>query len=234
MARKSSELVWGVRKEGKSLWSRNAVRGQSVRGERKKRIGRIEWRNWNPWKSKVAAAILASSSKPDLLLPKRGSTCLYLGASSGGTVSHIHDIVCGSENHLEGQVVAVEISPRMVRDLVPLSETRPGLVPVLGDARNIPEISPFLRSKASWIHQDLSMPDQAINFVKITSALLASGGVGLLSLKAASERASQGSDTSRFDIAEKILMEADLDLIEKIDISNFEDQHVIFVCKSSY
>ena len=44
---------------------------------------------------------------------KSGSTCLYLGAS-GGTVSHIHDIVCGSGNHLSGLVVAVEISPRMI------------------------------------------------------------------------------------------------------------------------
>ena len=104
--------------EGRSIWTRNAVRGVSVRGERRKRDGRIEWRKWDPTKSKVAASILRTKDNPSDIVPEPGSTCLYLGASSGGTVSHIHDLVCGSDNHHGGQVVAVEISPRMMRDLV--------------------------------------------------------------------------------------------------------------------
>ena len=117
MANKSKPIVWGVRREGRTLWTRNAVKGVSVRGERRKRDGRIEWRRWDPTKSKVAAAILRTRAEQSSLLPTPGSTCLYLGASSGGTVSHIHDFVCGADNHHGGQLVAVEISPRMVRDL---------------------------------------------------------------------------------------------------------------------
>ena len=67
------------------------------------------------------------------------------GASGGGTVSHIHDIVCGSGNHLSGQVVAVEISPRMTRDLASLSVNRSGLIPIMGDARKTEVIAPFIR-----------------------------------------------------------------------------------------
>ena len=115
-------MGWGVKREGRGLWTRNAVKGVSVRGERRKRDGRIEWRRWDPSKSKVAAALLRTKREPSEILPVPGSTCLYLGASSGGTVSHIHDVVCGADNHHGGQVVAVEISPRMTRDLVSLSQ----------------------------------------------------------------------------------------------------------------
>ena len=85
----------------------------------------------------------------------------------------------GAENHHGGQVVAVEISPRMSRDLISLSESRPGMIPVLGDARKSRVIAPFIRSKADWIHQDLSIADQAETFVKMAMNFLIPGGVGL-------------------------------------------------------
>ena len=230
MANKSKQIVWGVRKEGRTLWTRNAVKGISVRGERRKRDGRIEWRRWDPTRSKVAAAILRTRVEPSSLLPTPGSTCLYLGASSGGTVSHIHDFVCGADNHHGGQLVAVEISPRMVRDLVKLSDMRPGLVPVLGDARKPEQVAAFIRGKANWIHQDLSIADQAETFVKMATSFLSPGGIGLLSLKAASERSSEGDDNSRFQKAERILRESDLVLQERIDLTGLEEQHVVFSC----
>ena len=78
------KLGWGVRREGRSLWTRNAVRGASVRGERRKKDGRVEWRQWIPSKSKVAAALLRTNNDPTDILPEPSSTSLYLGASSGG------------------------------------------------------------------------------------------------------------------------------------------------------
>ncbi|MBJ29201.1 MAG: hypothetical protein CMB61_03985 [Euryarchaeota archaeon] len=231
MPRKSESLGWGIKREGRSLWTRNAVKGTSVRGERRKKEGRIEWRFWNPTKSKVAASILRTKQDPRKMIPEPGSTCLYLGASGGGTVSHIHDIVCGSGNHHSGQVVAVEISPRMTRDLASLSVNRSGLIPIMGDARNNEEIAPFIRSKADWIHQDLSIPDQAETFVNTTMDFLCDDGIGLLSLKAASERYSDGDVDSRFMKAEEIIKNSDLQLIERIDLKGLEEKHVVFVCK---
>ena len=218
-------------RDGRNLWTRNAVKGKSVRGERRKRIGRIEWRRWDPTKSKVAAALLRTSFEPSSVLPSPGSTCLYLGASSGGTVSHIHDFVCGAENHHGGQIVAVEISPRMSRDLISLSESRPGLIPVLGDAKKSRVITPIIRSRADWIHQDLSIADQAETFVKVATNFLVPGGVGLLSLKAASERSSDGDDNARFNNAEIILKNSKLSLLEKIELKGLEEQHLLFVCQ---
>ena len=227
MARKS-KLAWGIRREGRSLWTRNAVRGVSVRGERKKTDARIEWRFWDPSRSKVAAALLRTANDPSQLLPETGSTCLYLGASFGSTVSYIHDQVCGAGNHHGGQVVAVEIAPRAMRDLSELASIRPGLVPVLGDARQPQTVAPYIRGKADWMHQDLSITDQAETFVRMTGAFLSPGGTGLLSLKAASERSSDGDDDSRFAKAARILRESNLDVIERIDLKGLEEQHVVF------
>ena len=227
MARKS-KLAWGIRREGRSLWTRNAVRGVSVRGERRKTDARIEWRAWDPSRSKVAAALLRTANDPSQLLPETGSTCLYLGASFGSTVSYIHDQVCGAGNHHGGQVVAVEIAPRAMRDLSELASIRPGLVPVLGDARQPQTVAPYIRGKADWMHQDLSIADQAETFVRMAGAFLKPGGTGLLSLKAASERSSDGDDDSRFAKAARILRESNLDVIERIDLKGLEEQHLVF------
>ncbi len=228
MPRKSVSLGWGVRREGRTLWSRNSTRGKSVGGERRKRDGKIEWRRWDPFRSKVAAALLMTSQKASELLPGPGDTCLYLGASSGTTVSHIHDMVCGSNNHHDGQIIAVEISPRMMRDLSSLAEDRSGLIPILNDARETQSYAPVMREKAHWIHQDLSIADQAENFISIATSTLKNGGIGLLSLKAASERQFEGDDQSRFSRAEKLIEESELELIEKIDISQYQEQHMVF------
>ena len=51
---------------------------------------KVEYRVWNPFRSKLAAAILGGIDKIHM---KPGSKVLYLGAASGTTVSHVSDIV---------------------------------------------------------------------------------------------------------------------------------------------
>ena len=60
---------------------------------------------------------------------------------------------------------------------------------------------------------------------------LSKGGTGLLSLKAASERYVEGEDESRFARAESLLRQSSLDFIERIDIGQYQDQHVVFHVK---
>ncbi len=52
--------------------------------------GKIEYRVWNPFRSKLAAAILGGVEKIHI---QPGAKVLYLGAASGTTVSHVADIV---------------------------------------------------------------------------------------------------------------------------------------------
>ena len=51
---------------------------------------KLEYRVWNPFRSKLAAAILGGI---DGIHMKPGSKVLYLGAAAGTTVSHVSDIV---------------------------------------------------------------------------------------------------------------------------------------------
>lgn len=51
---------------------------------------KIEYRVWNPFRSKLAAAILGGVDQ--IYMPPK-SKILYLGAASGTTVSHVADVV---------------------------------------------------------------------------------------------------------------------------------------------
>lgn len=87
---------------GESVYGekRVSVEVPVVDGESKK----IEYRIWNPFRSKLAASILAGI---DNIHIKPGAKVLYLGAASGTSVSHVSDIVGP-----EGSVFAVEFSHR--------------------------------------------------------------------------------------------------------------------------
>ncbi len=211
-----------VRIDGRSLWSRNAVKGISLRGERLKRDGKKEWRQWNPRASKLGAGLLKASEAG--LLPEPGTTCLYLGSGHGTTISHLHDHLCAAKNHLGGTIVAVDISARCIRDLIKLSKSRPGIIPVLGDCRQSGIISPFLTSKVHWLFQDVSQAGQVEMFIHSCYQFLAEKGTGILSLKSASERDTGGA----FEHAQQSLLDAGFTLVERIDLSGWEDQHVLF------
>ena len=62
---------------------------------------------WNPFRSKLAAAILGGMDKIHI---KPGSKVLYLGAASGTTVSHVADIV-GPVSALMCENVAMKLQP---------------------------------------------------------------------------------------------------------------------------
>ena len=119
-----------MRLDGHAPWTWSANPGEAVYGETLRKAKHGEWRRWDPRRSKVASGLLRTSGAPERLLPSAGDHVLYLGAGHGTTVSHIHDVVC--HGGAPGRVVAVDLSPRCLRDLTRLSHARPGLVPVLG------------------------------------------------------------------------------------------------------
>ena len=79
--------------------------------------GKTEYHVWNPFRSKLAAAILGGVDKIHI---KPGSKVLYLGAASGTTVSHVADIV-RPVSALVCENVAMKLQPL----LPPLSLSHP-------------------------------------------------------------------------------------------------------------
>ncbi|KAM6224222.1 LOW QUALITY PROTEIN: RNA 2'-O-methyltransferase FBLL1 [Rhynchocyon petersi] len=112
-----------------ALVTLNLVPGQPVYGERRITVTEAsvkqEYRTWNPFCSKLAAAILGGV---DQIHIKPRSRMLYLGAASGTTVSHVSDII-GPDG-----LVWVEFSHRAGQDLVNVAKKRTNIIPALEDA----------------------------------------------------------------------------------------------------
>merc|ERR1711957_1023879 len=133
-----------------SIMTKNMVPGESVYNEKrvsvetkdKEETIKTEYRVWNPFRSKLGAAIVGGSEN---IYMKPGSKVLYLGVASGTTVSHVSDLVGP-----EGNVYAVEFSKRVGRDIVPIIE----------DARH-PQKYRMLVPMVDVIFADIAQPDQA-------------------------------------------------------------------------
>eukprot|EP01054_Gregarina_sp_Poly1_P004551 Gregarina_sp_Poly_1__4550@NODE_2440_length_2134_cov_114_464925_g1550_i0_p2_GENE_NODE_2440_length_2134_cov_114_464925_g1550_i0NODE_2440_length_2134_cov_114_464925_g1550_i0_p2_ORF_typecomplete_len215_score30_58Fibrillarin/PF01269_17/3_9e102Methyltransf_31/PF13847_6/3_2e05PCMT/PF01135_19/4_4e05Methyltr_RsmBF/PF01189_17/0_00011FtsJ/PF01728_19/0_00087GCD14/PF08704_10/0_0018Ubie_methyltran/PF01209_18/0_007Methyltransf_23/PF13489_6/0_025DREV/PF05219_12/0_035_NODE_2440_length_2134_cov_114_464925_g1550_i len=133
------------------------VPGESVYGEKRVEVvdangDKIEYRLWNPFRSKLGAAILGGVKDMPI---KPGAKVLYLGAANGTTVSHVSDMV-GSE----GAVYAVEFSHRSGRDLTNMAKKRPNIIPIVEDAR-MPNRYRMLVSMVDVIFADVAQPDQS-------------------------------------------------------------------------
>lgn len=216
--------------EGRNVWTVNANPGIAVRGESLRKFRGVEHRRWDPNRSKLGAGLLRTRNDPSLLLPDSGSTILYLGAGHGTTISHLHDHLCGAKNRFGGRLVAVDLAPRCLRDLTYLAEHRQGLVPVLGDARKFDAWGVLIPSRVDWLFQDVAQAGQVEIFLSAVRRFLSKDGIGLLSLKAASERHTEGGDEDIF--AEAIAqLSSEVELLEHINLTGFEDQHALFVIR---
>ena len=228
--RRMRPLSDSVLMEGRNIWTVNANPGVAIRGERLRKFRGVEHRRWDPNRSKLAAGILRTRKDPSDLLPQSGSTVLYLGAGHGTTISHLHDHLCGTSNQYRGRLVAVDLAPRCLRDLTHLAEHRPGLVPVLGDARKFDAWGVLVPARVDWLFQDVAQAGQVMIFLSAVRRFLSKNGIGLLSLKAASERHDEGGDQDIFDSAIQQLSQ-EVEIIEHINLTGFEDQHALFIIR---
>ncbi|XP_030921361.1 rRNA 2'-O-methyltransferase fibrillarin [Geospiza fortis] len=161
-----------------ALVTRNLVPGESVYGEKRISVeegeASVEYRAWNPFRSKLAAAILGGIDRIHI---RPGAKVLYLGAASGTTVSHVSDIV-----GQEGVVYAVEFSHRSGRDLLNVAKKRTNVVPVIEDARH-PHKYRMLIGMVDVIFADVAQPDQTRIVALNAHHFLRSGGHFLISIK---------------------------------------------------
>jgi len=173
------EIYWAILEDGtKRLATRNLTPGRTVYGERLITFKGIEYRIWDPYRSKLAAAILKGLKTVPI---KPGNKVLYLGAASGTTATHVSDIV--GEN---GHVYCVEFSARAIRELVNnVCAYRPNMSPILEDAR-LPERYSMLVEKVDNIYCDIAQPEQAKILADNADLYLKKGAEIMLAIKAQS------------------------------------------------
>jgi len=150
MKDKVKEIFSNIFKKGNELLTKNLTPGKKVYTEKLIYINGVEYRTWDKTKSKLATAIYNGIKKVPL---KKGSKVLYLGASTGTTVSHVSDIV-----EKDGIVYAVEFAARVLKNILDVAEKRKNIVPILADARK-PEDYYWVEN-VDIVYCDVAQPDQ--------------------------------------------------------------------------
>lgn len=157
----------------------NLTPGRSVYGERLVQFKGAEYRVWDAFRSKLAAAILNGVQYVPI---KPGHRVLYLGAASGTTPSHVSDIV-GETGH----VYCVEFASRSIRDLINNVITyRTNMSPFLEDARLPQKYAMFIQGKVDNIYCDVAQPEQAKVLADNADVLLKPQGWIMFAVKAQS------------------------------------------------
>ncbi|MBO3754221.1 MAG: fibrillarin-like rRNA/tRNA 2'-O-methyltransferase [Candidatus Brockarchaeota archaeon] len=209
--------------EGTRLATLSIAPGTVVYGEKTIRIGEAEYRVWNPYRSKIAAALLKGLRS---FFIEPGWRILYLGAASGTTVSHVSDIVGPT-----GVVYAVEIAHRPFREfLEKVAGKRSNVVPILADARQVFEYA-WLLEKVDTVYCDVAQPDEVDIAVRNADLFLREKGLLVVALKASSvDSTRRPSEIYR---AEEARLEAagSYRIEETVDLEPFAMMHELIVSR---
>lgn len=204
----------------RQLYTINLVPGSNVYGERLVRENNIEYREWDASKSKLAAAILKGS--PNIGI-RKNDVVLYLGAASGTTVSHVSDIV-----GINGFIFAVDLAPRVMRDLIFLSYKRKNMAPMLLDANKVDLLKERIFA-VDVIYQDVAQKSQIEIFLKNVKLFLKDDGYALLAVKARSIDVTKQPKQIFKQVKEEL--EKELAIIDYRELEPFQKDHAMFICK---
>ncbi|MEM2562046.1 MAG: fibrillarin-like rRNA/tRNA 2'-O-methyltransferase [Candidatus Bathyarchaeia archaeon] len=205
------------------LATRNLAPGRSVYGEKLIKYEGVEYRLWDAFRSKLAAAIL----KDIKVVPiNPGDQVLYLGAASGTTASHVSDIV-----EEKGYVYCVEFAPRAVRELVNnVCPYRLNMIPILEDARFPERYVMFVKGKVDVIYCDIAQPEQAKILADNADVFLKKGGWIMLAVKAQSIDVTKEPDEV-YKREVKVLESRGFNIMDVVHLEPYDKAHAMIVAK---
>jgi fibrillarin-like pre-rRNA processing protein len=199
------------------LATKNLVPGKRVYGEHLFKWKDEEYREWNAYRSKLAAAIIKGLKELPI---KEGQRVLYLGAGSGTTVSHVSDLI-----GRRGTIYAVEFAPRVMRELIVVADDRPNIVPILEDAR-FPIRYRVLVEEVEGVYADVAQPEQASIVADNADMFLRSGGWLLLAIKARSiDVTAEPSEVYRREI--DTLDRRGFKIVDVVHLEPFDKDHAM-------
>jgi fibrillarin-like pre-rRNA processing protein len=226
---KNVDAISYVNVDGKAhIATMNLLKGITLYGEKLISRNGSEYRTWDPFRSKLAAAYI-KGLQFDFFNVKN---ILYLGASTGTTVSHLSDIIGYS-----GKVFAVESSTRVARELISnVSSKRTNVIPIIEDARK-PRSYFSIYDKMDLIYCDIAQPDQTNIAIDNCKIYLKEGKPMLLVIKT---RSIDVTMSPKNVISQEIkkLESHSFEIKQKIDLAPFDKDHAmikaIFAKDSKY
>ena len=213
------QLFPGVYLINNRIATLNFARGRKVYGEELVTIDNNEYRLWNPYRSKLAAAMKTGLRNFGI---KTGSRVLYLGAATGTTSSHVSDIV-----GKEGRVYGVELSERNMRDFMSVCERRSNMLPILADAR-YPDSYSGTVGQCDVIYQDVSARDQA-HILLENCRFLKKDGMAYFVIKSQSVDISKNPSEVYKNELEKL--RGKFSVIERLGLEPYDSLHMFAVLR---
>jgi fibrillarin-like pre-rRNA processing protein len=209
----------------KRLATKNLVPGRNVYGERLIRFEGEEYRVWDAFRSKLAAAILRGLETVPI---GPGHQVLYLGAASGTTASHVSDIVGD-----KGYVYCVEFASRSIRDLVEnVCVYRVNMSPILEDARVPDKYSMLIRGKVDDIYCDIAQPEQARVLADNADVFLKKHGCIMLAVKSQSiDVTKEPSEVYKNEI--RVLEKRGFLVKQAVQLEPYDKAHIMIVARTN-
>ena len=206
----------------KKLATQNLIPGNQVYNEMLVQHKGVECRIWNPFRSKLAAAIM--NGLDDFPFTQK-SDVLYLGVSTGTTISHISDIV-----GQDGTIFGIEHASRVARDFLDrVASHRKNIVPIIHDARK-PEEFFSVYKKVDVVYVDIAQPDQTEIAIENCRLYLKSGGYIFLVIKT---RSIDVVKDPRSVIKEEIKkLETLFQIKQTIDVQPYDKDHAMVIATS--
>ena len=214
------QAFFWVQVEGeKKLATQNLVPGNQVYNEKLVQSKGVEYRVWNPFRSKLAAAIM--NGLKDFPFNQK-SDVLYLGVSTGTTISHISDIVGQS-----GTIFGIEHATRVARDFLDrVASHRKNIVPIIQDARR-PEEFFSVYKKVDAVYVDIAQPDQTDIAIENCKLYLKSGGYLLLVIKTRSiDVTKDPKGVIKYEIKK---LESFFEIKQTIDLHPYDKDHAMVI-----
>lgn len=195
----------------------NLLKGVTLYGEKLIARNGNEYRTWDPFRSKLAAAYI-NGLQFDF---SNVENILYLGASTGTTVSHLSDIIGYS-----GKIFAVESSTRVARELISnVSSKRTNVIPILEDARK-PRSYFSIYDKMDLVYCDIAQPDQTNIAIDNCKIYLKEGKPMLLVIKT---RSIDVTMSPKNVVSQEIkkLENHSFEIKQKMDLAPFDKDHAM-------
>ncbi|MCI4365035.1 MAG: fibrillarin-like rRNA/tRNA 2'-O-methyltransferase [Thermoplasmata archaeon] len=213
----------GVFRDGRDLYTANhGPPGDRVYGEKIRTVGTVEYRQWDPFRSKLAALCQRGGVPSDLWSGAR--KVLYLGGAHGTTVSHLADLLP------DAPIFVIEKSPTSFAPLLALARRRSNLLPILADAQ-LPERYRADVGLVDLVYQDVAQRNQAAIFVENTRATLSRRGRGIFMLKVRSVT-QRRSTAAIVQEARAELERGGLEVRAEVGLSPFARDHVALVTRA--
>ncbi len=218
-------VYWITENGQEKIATANLAPGKRVYGEKIVSSGGVEYRLWDPFRSKLAAAIINGLKFSPF---KEGIKVLYLGASTGTTVSHVSDIVKD-----DGVVFAVEFSPRVANEFIDrCAKFRKNIITIVEDARK-PENYVGIFGKVDVVYCDIAQPDQTEIAIKNCKMFLKKEGILMLIVKSRSIDVVK-EPTKIFEEEERKLKSSGFDVLQKIELTPFDKDHALIVSRKRF